>query len=176
MTKRAQSTPVRRALHEKSPLRSHVADDLNAVKSKDRDCFDRDLRNEFDDSLDIDEAFRAGRDNDNRWDYLLGHGPSGEVIAVEPHSAKNDEVTTVIRKRQAAREQLRDHLRNGAKISKWLWVASGNVHFANTEKTRILLDQNGIEFVGKKVLKKHLPQALARPSNPHTTLPSKTKR
>ena len=72
----------------------------------------------------------------NRWDYLLGHAPSGNVVAVEPHSAKQDEITTLINKRVAAREQMRGHLRDGARVAKWLWVASGKVHFANTEKTR----------------------------------------
>lgn len=156
--KNASSTPTRNAFLEKSPLQSRIADDLNAIKKKDRDCFEPTIRGEFADSIDIDEAFKTGRENENRWDYLLGHEPSQQVIAVEPHSAKNDEVKTVIRKRQAAREHLEGHLREDVRISKWLWVASGAVHFANTEKTRILLDQNGIEFV-KKVLKKHLPEA-----------------
>ena len=90
---------------------------------------------------------------------MLGHEPSGELVAVEPHSAKQDEITTVIKKRSAAREQLKDHLREGARVTKWLWVASGKVHFADTEKVRRLLDQNGIEFVGTKVAMKHLPSA-----------------
>jgi hypothetical protein len=36
-------------------------------------------------------------------------------------------------------------------------VASGKVHFADTEKARLRLDQNGIKFVGTRVLAKHLP-------------------
>jgi hypothetical protein len=78
------------------------------------------------------------------------------VIAVEPHSAKQDEISTVICKRKAAIEQLKGHLLDGARISKWLWVASGKVHFASTEKARIRLDQNGIAFAGTQVTKKHL--------------------
>jgi 6-phosphogluconate dehydrogenase len=35
-----------------------------------------------------------------------------------------------------------------ARIAAWLWVASGKVHFADTEKVRRRLDQSGIEFVG----------------------------
>ena len=58
-------------------------------------------------------------------------------------------------------KQLRDHLREGVKIGKWLWVASGKVHFAATEKAKVRLDENGIEFVGTKVLAKHLPKPAA---------------
>jgi hypothetical protein len=38
-------------------------------------------------------------------------------------------------------------------------VAPGKVHFAETEKAKLRLDQNGIEFVGTKVMAKHLPVA-----------------
>jgi hypothetical protein len=171
VTKTLLSTPVRRALREDSPLQPRVVDGLGAVESTHRDCFDNGIRDQFADSLDADKAFAEGHENENRWDYLLGHKPSTEVIAVEPHSAKQDEVSTVIRKRKAAHEQLRLHLRNGAKISKWLWVASGKVHFADTEKTTRILDQNGIEFVGKTVKAKHLPSAVMTPAK----IPARSK-
>ncbi len=159
-------TPVRRALREGSALLSSVADGLGAVKRKHRDYFDDGVRREFADSLELDEAVRQDHEQENRWDYLLGHAPSGEVIAVEPHSAKQDEITTVIQKRTAAREQLEGHLREGARVTKWLWVASGKVHFADTEKARLRLDQNGIEFVGTKVAAKHLPSVPAEGPRP----------
>jgi hypothetical protein len=88
---------------------------------------------------------------------LIGKTPSGDVVAVEPDSAKQDEITTVIKKRSAAREQRKGHLRDGIRIVKWLWVASGKVHFAGTEKVRRLLDQSGIQFVGTRISGKHLP-------------------
>lgn len=157
MTKAGTKTPVRFALVVDSSLRPLVVDGLNAVKASHRDYFEAAIRPAFADSLDLDEALKYGHEQENRWDYLLGHSPSGDVVAVEPHSAKHDEVTTVIRKRSAAREQLKGHLRDGIRIVKWLWVASGKVHFADTEKARRLLDQNGIEFVGTKIAGKHLP-------------------
>jgi hypothetical protein len=129
---------------------------LNAVKTAHRDYFDETIRPAFEDSLDLDEAMRPGREREYRWDYLMSHEPSDEVVAVEPHSAKQDEISTVIKKRSAAREHLRSHLRDGATILRWLWVASGRVHFADTEKARRRLDQNGIEFVGQRVMGKHL--------------------
>ncbi|SBT05636.1 conserved hypothetical protein [Candidatus Accumulibacter aalborgensis] len=134
-----------------------VANGLGALKNAHRGYFDAAIRQTFADSLDLDEAMQPDHEQANRWDYLLGHAPSGNVVAVEPHSAKQDEITTLINKRVAAREQMRGHLRDGARVAKWLWVASGKVHFANTEKTRLRLDQNGIEFVGTKVTAKHLP-------------------
>ena len=87
----------------------------------------------------------------------LGHAPSSSAIGLEPHSAKTDEIDTVIRKRRAALDQLAAHLKPGALVSDWLWVASGDVHFADTERARRRLDQLGIRFVDKRVLAKHLP-------------------
>lgn len=151
-----KSTPLRCALRKDSKLLPFVLDGLGAVKNAHRDYFDNAIRKEFADSLELDKAVKVGHEQENRWDYLLGHAPSEKIIAVEPHSAKQDEITTVIKKRSAAREHLKDHLRDGSKVEKWLWVASGKIHFANTEKAVLQLSQNGIEFVGKTVAAKHL--------------------
>lgn len=175
MSKRPVKTPLRGILREQSSLHASVRDGMNAVGKSHRAYFDQATRSTFADSLELDEALRAGRDRENRWDYLMGHSPSGEVIAVEPHSAKQDEITTVIRKRQAALQQLEEHLRDGARISKWLWVASGKVHFAATEKAKLRLDQHGIEFVGTKVMAKHLPVAAATVST-NTARPKRKRR
>lgn len=118
--------------------------------------FDEAVRSSFADSLDIDEALKEGREQENRWDYLLGHEPSKQVVGIEPHSAENSEITTVIKKRQAARRQLQEHLRDGVLVAKWLWVASGRVQFAPMEKATFRLAQNGIQFVGRKITNKHL--------------------
>lgn len=166
MTRTASKTPVRRALREGSALLPLVADGLGAVKKAHHDYFDTAVRRDFADSLELDEAMRENRDQENRWDYLLGHAPSGEVVAVEPHPAKEADITAVIQKRTAAREQLQGHLRDGVRVAKWLWVASGKVHFADTEKARRQLDQNGIEFAGRKVAAKHLPDAAGSSSAP----------
>ncbi|MGO9739977.1 MAG: hypothetical protein ACLPN5_00335 [Roseiarcus sp.] len=77
-------------------------------------------------------------------------------MAVEAHSAENKEIATVIKKREAALRQLREHLRDGKSVAKWLWVASGNVHFAPMEKATFQLAQSGIEFVGRTIMNKHL--------------------
>lgn len=157
MRKTVHATPVRRALRAKSSLLASVRDGLGAVESSHRAYFDAQIRSAFADSLDADEALRPDHNQENRWDYLLGHALTQEIVGVEPHSANEGGVTAVIKKRSAAIEQLRAHLRDGVKIAKWLWVASGRVHFANTERARFRLDQNGIEFVGTRVMAKHLP-------------------
>lgn len=59
---------------------------MGAVKAAHRNYFDKEVRSAFADSLDLDEALTEGHEQENRWDYLLGHALSGEVVAVEPHS------------------------------------------------------------------------------------------
>jgi hypothetical protein len=152
-------TPIRSALLQGSALVTSVEDGLGAVKRAHTTYFDEAVREEFGDSLDLDEAMQKTHGQENRWDYLLGHGPSAEVIGLEPHSAKTDQISTVIAKRKAAMSQLSGHLKPGAQVKAWLWVASGNVDFADTERARIRLDDNGIRFVGRMVLGKHLPSA-----------------
>lgn len=118
MSKARSKTPVRAALKADSSLRASVANGLGAVKTSDRAFFDSAVRQDFADSLDLDAALREKHQQENRWDYLLGHAPSRLLVAVEPHSAKQDEITVVIGKRTNAREQLREHLRDGAHITR----------------------------------------------------------
>jgi hypothetical protein len=168
----AGKTPVRSALVETSELLAAVVDGLGAVEAGHRDLFDHAIRTEFADSLDLDRATKPGREEQNRWDYLLGHGPSGEVVAVEPHSAKDGHVSTVVNKLAAARNHLKGHLRDGVKIRKWIWVSAGKVHFANTEKTKLHLLENGIQFAGTKITAKHV----APSSSPTSAPPHRGKR
>lgn len=148
-------TPVREALVAQSALAVHVQDGLGAVKDKDKPFIDSSIRIQFSDSLDTDEAFRAGHDQEPRWDYLLGHERG--IVAVEPHSAKTDEVDAVVKKKKALQQQLHGHLKDGRTIATWLWVASGTVCFPRGSKHEIKLSQSGIKFVGRRVMAKHLP-------------------
>lgn len=150
-------TPIRDALVSPSTLVSRVHDGLGAMKGHDRKYIEDRLRADFADSLDLDRAMRPRHDQENRWDYLLGYAPTVKVVGLEPHAARQDEIATVIAKRRDARNQLRSHLKPGVRIETWLWVASGRVYFADTEKARRRLDQNGIQFVGTRVHRKHLP-------------------
>ncbi len=157
-------TVVRSALLPGSALQPLVKDGLGAVAPAHRNYIEAPLRPSFEDSLDIDEGLRPGREAENRWDYLLGHGPSRTVIALEPHSARTGEVDTVIRKKAAARTQLYGHMASGARILHWFWVASGEVQFADTERARRRLDEQGIHFIGRALLAKHLPKPVATPA------------
>ena len=152
----ANKTPLRKAMNADSNLLPLVADGIQALDQNHRRFIHSELRTEFADSLEIDENLRAGREQENRWDYLLGKSSDGAIVGLEPHSAKTDQISKVIKKRQMALQQLEQHFKPGIHVRQWFWVASGTVHFANTNKERRTLDQNGIEFVGTSLMKKHL--------------------
>ena len=157
MTTTPRRTPVREALAAQSTLTVHVQDGLGAVKDKDKKFIDASIRTQFADSLDTDESFRVGCDQEPRWDYLLGH-ENRSLIAVEPHSAKTDEFKAVINKKSALRQQLQGHLNDGHPISKWIWVASERNGFPKDSQYLRRLSQHGITFVGEGcVMAKHLP-------------------
>ncbi|HEX4916515.1 MAG TPA: hypothetical protein VFV43_01320 [Limnobacter sp.] len=156
MSKQNVKTPLPKALVNGSHLRAGVEPGLAAVASKDRPYFDKAAKRDLLDSLDLDAALKPHYPSEHRWDYLLGHRLGG-LIAVEPHPANQAEVSTVIAKKQAAVKQLNGHLKASSKIQRWLWVASGNVGFAFPDKALLRLNQEGIEFVGRKVLPKNLP-------------------
>lgn len=150
-------TPIRNGLTDDSTLQPLVRDGMQALKREHRNMIAADLRDAFSDSLDIDLAFKKGREQEHRWDYLMGHTPTQSIVGIEPHSAKNDEISTVIDKRKDAIDQLRGHLKPGVKVASWYWVASGRVFFMPFEKATVRLANSGITFIGKELLKKHLP-------------------
>ena len=149
-------TPVRRALNPSSTLRDVVREGLGAVEKAHIKLIDDSIRAAFVDSLDIDAGFVAQYPNDPRWDYLLGHDASGQVVGLDPHSAKTGEISTVKAKRAHARAQLRDHMKPGATVAEWFWVASGKVDFLDQEKATLQLAQAGVKFIGRRVLQRHL--------------------
>lgn len=142
MTKKKTAlSPIQAILNENSTLLTDLCNGLGAIKRSDLKHIEVSLRKEFADSIDIDSSFREGHEGENRWDYLLGVTETSKVVGLEPHSAKDGETSVVIAKRIAALQQLRGHMKESARVSAWLWVASGDVYFANTEKTRFKLDQ-----------------------------------
>ncbi len=149
------SGPVTRAL-KGSGLAGEIQRGLQAVLSNDRKYIGESLRKTFLDSLNLDEATRPQHPGDSRWDYLLGHDSSSQVIALEVHSANTSNVVEVVRKRASSREHLQAHLQAGETVAAWYWVAAGRVDFAPHDKTINYLDQNGIQFVGSRLEAKHL--------------------
>lgn len=149
-------TPTRTALRRESRLTSLVRDGLQALKAADRRLIEEPIKSRLQDSLDIDAAFAETHSNENRWDYLIGDTAPERLIGLEPHSAKSDEVSTVIRKKRRALEQLRHHLKPGKKVWRWFWVSAGAVHFPDTDRVNLQLAQENIQFVGKQLQRKHL--------------------
>lgn len=149
-------TPIRAAVLRASRLTFLVRDGLQALKAADRRLIDESIKTRLHDSLDIDAAFAETHSNENRWDYLIGDTVPERLIGLEPHSAKSDEVSTVIRKKRRALEQLRQHLKPGKKVWRWFWVSAGAVHFPDTDRVNLQLAQENIQFVGKQLQRKHL--------------------
>jgi hypothetical protein len=150
------TTPLRDALRRGSRLGLLVVDGLKALKTQDKQLIDEQIRSRFADSIDIDIAFIDLFPNENRWDYLLGDKDSASVFALEPHSAKLDEVSTVVAKKERALVQLREHLKPARRVARWFWASSGAVHFPDTDRVMLRLAQANIVFVGKILRKKHL--------------------
>lgn len=159
------SGPVTRAL-KGSSLADAIQPGSQAIPSADRRYIGESLRRTFLDSLNLDEATRQQHPGDARWDYLLGHDGSSQVIALEAHSANTSNVVEVVRKRVASREHLQRHLQDGETVAAWYWVASGRVDFAPHDKTINYLDQNGIQFVGSRLEAKHLASLSKRTAPP----------
>jgi hypothetical protein len=146
------------ALLGTSTLHAGIREGLGALEKTHKQLIDEKIRASFVDSLDIDEGLKKGNEQENRWDYLLGHGETSVVVGLEPHSAYTSEVSTVIAKKSSARKQLQGHLKPGSTIAAWFWVASGKVDFVPHEKVVRRLDQEGITFVGGMLRAKDLPK------------------
>ena len=148
--------PIRKGLRGGSFLLPQVRDGIQALETEPRNQIEANFRTEFSESLDMDEAFRPGHESENRWDYLLGHSPTGNLIAVEPHSAKEEEIGVIIKKKRSCLDQLRPHLKEGVNVRDWIWLASGRVHFLSMDRARLRLDKSGITFVGGTLRRKDL--------------------
>ena len=118
---------------------------------KNIDLIHKDARSLVGDSLDLDEASREEFPQDNRWDYLLSVPEMEKIVGLEPHSAKDDQVSVVIKKKKNAESYLLSHLKVGVKIANWYWVSRGKVTFSRMDRVRRSLDQNGIEFRGRQL-------------------------
>lgn len=152
-------SPIRSGLVASSSLQALVCEGLGAVERKHLKLIEGDVRSKFGDSLDIDKAFHKKHEEENRWDYLLGHADSRQIVGLEPHTANNSEISVVINKRAASLQHLRGHLKPGVFVSEWFWVASGKVDFTAMDKALLRLTASGIDFVGKALLAKKLPGA-----------------
>jgi len=137
------------ALRPGSPLRKHVKNGMSAFARTDLGSVAEDQRSRVGDSLDLDAATRDEFPEANRWDYILSVPALRKIVAIEPHSAKDSEISVVVAKKKHAVAYLRGHLQDGCGVEKWFWVSPGTVGFSRMDRARRRLDQNGIEFVGR---------------------------
>lgn len=140
---------LRTALLETSGLRPHVMKGLDALKDADVTLIHEPERPRVGDSLDLDTATAAELPDAHRWDYLLSVPGRSRIVALEPHSAKDSEISVVIAKKRSAVAYLRDHLPPKHRVASWFWVTHGKVSFSKMEKARRRLDQAGISFEGR---------------------------
>jgi hypothetical protein len=124
---------------------------MDAFSTRDKSLIAMSERAKIGDSLDLDEALRPTFPQDNRWDYLVSIPGSAKILALEPHSANDSEISVVIAKKRHAVTQLRTHLKPGHRVSEWLWVSHGRTSFSAMDRASKRLAQAGIRYVGKSL-------------------------
>jgi hypothetical protein len=139
---------IRTALIHDSKLVPRVRVGIGALGNADVQLIAETERPKIGDSIDLDEAMREDLPNANRWDYLLSIRTINQLVGVEPHSARDSEISVVIAKKRQAIEFLFDHLAPNRRVGRWFWVSHGSVRFGVMERAKRLLDQNGITFAG----------------------------
>jgi len=126
------------------------------MKTVDRKRMDRSVQDRFVDGIDADEALRLQHPAARRWDYVLGDARGACLVGIEPHPAESGEVSVVMEKKRNTERWLSDHLKEGRRVARWLWVGTGKASLPLASKARLRLAQRGISFVGKSVRASHL--------------------
>ena len=141
--------------NDTSHLQDSISDGPGAMLGADRDLIEQSVRKLFLDSIDVDAAFnKATTQRGKPLGLFLGY-EDNFVVALEPHHGNHKEVKVVIAKKRSCRDQIKAHVIPGREPRIWPWV-SKNTDFIALDKARPLLDQEGILYVGKIRLKKHL--------------------
>lgn len=139
------------ALTPTSSLRPLVEPGMGAFLARDKKLIDPAQRTRIGDSLDLDRALKLLFPTDRRWDYVFSVPTNATLVALEPHHAKDSEISVLIEKKKAAAVHLRAHLDPKRRIAKWLWVSHGKASFSRMERTTRLLAQAGITYVGRSL-------------------------
>jgi outer membrane protein assembly factor BamE (lipoprotein component of BamABCDE complex) len=124
---------------------------MQALLMRDRALIAPAERPKIGDSLDLDAAFKKDFPNANRWDYVFSVATTGKLIALEPHIAKDSEISVLIAKKKHAATQLRAHFQPQYGVSEWLWVSHGRTSFSRMEQATRRLAQAGIRYLGRSV-------------------------
>jgi len=139
-----------RALKEKSVLHGQIRIGMGAIARQHHPLIAEDQRVRIGDSIDLDAATKAGREQEYRWDYLASIPDADKLVGIEPHTASDKEIRVVVQKKNAAVALLREELRPGFKVSSWHWVTT-KVGFSRMEPAIRALNQNGIKFHGRLI-------------------------
>ena len=142
---------LKTALQPASTLLSGVQNGMDAFFPRDRALIAVSERPKIGDSLDLDSALRHDFPNANRWDYIFSVPGAGKLVALEPHSAKDSEISVLIAKKKHAAAELRKHLHPKYRVAEWLWVSHGRTSFSRREQATRRLAQEGITYLGKSV-------------------------
>jgi len=137
-------------LHATSALQKHIMNGIDALDRRDQELIAPDERRRVGDSLYLDKAVEADHPQEHRWDYVLSVPDAAAIIGIEPHSAKDSEISVVIKKKCWAAGYLRKHMSSRG-VSRWFWVTHGRVGISILDKERRRLSKYGIEFVGKSL-------------------------
>jgi hypothetical protein len=124
---------------------------MGAFLARDRVLIAVSQRPRIGDSLDLDAALRRDFPNEMRWDYVFSVPAAHKLVALEPHRARESEISVLIAKKKNAATHLRAHLRPAYAVSDWLWVSHGRTSFSRTEQARRRLAQAGIKYLGRAV-------------------------
>ena len=139
------------ALQPASTLLPSVQNGMDAFLARDKSLIAVSERTKIGDSLNLAEALRRDFPNANRWDYVFSVPSVSKLIALEPHSAKDSEISVLIAKKKHAAAQLRRHLQPRYRVSQWLWVSHRRTSFSRMEQATRRLAQEGIKYLGRSV-------------------------
>lgn len=103
-------------------------------------------------SVDIDTAVKSTYPNDSRWDYALGY--DGTTHFIEVHTAKTDEVKSVLKKLEWLKEFLsKDAPELHKEPKRFHWIASHGNHILPNSSQARQLATSGIKVVKELSLK-----------------------
>ncbi len=148
---------LRSALRPDSILYPCLREGIQAVRASDRSALDEALRPLIADSLDFDTALAKAHPNAPRWDYFVSFPSKGCLFGLEVHPASGrKEVEAVIAKKTYSAPLMKAALHSGG-ISWWFWVPTRQVGLSPMDRTRRILQQNGITLVAREVSPHDLP-------------------
>jgi hypothetical protein len=104
----------------------------------------------LDGSVDLDEALRAAKPNDPRWDYGVGlkaRGRSAQAFWIEPHPASSLHVNPVLGKLRWLREWLKHDAPALYQLkARYIWLATGRVALPTNSPQRRAIAAEGLEL------------------------------